>query len=121
MAKQMAKTLKKMAGVAVSILCAPLAPLVIAYYLLYARLLLHLSKKTRSETDHRKQSRVKTMLFLLSHLVALSSLNVPLAVAVFTKARGKLVSHVFATYVTLAFIAACELGSLKCPSPARSR
>jgi len=117
MAKQMAKTQKKMAGVVVSILCAPLAPLVIAYYLLYVYLL----KKTQSKTNHRKPSRVKTMLSLLAHLIALSSLNVPLAVAVFTKVKGKLVSHVFATYVTLAFIAACELGSLKCRSPARSR
>lgn len=117
MAKQMAKTLKKTTGVALSILCAPLAPLVIAYYLLYV----HLSKKTQSKTNHRKPSKVKTMLSLLSHLVALSSLNVPLAVAVFTKVKGKLVSHVFATYVTLAFIAACERASLKCPSPARSR
>jgi hypothetical protein len=113
----MVKTVKKMAGVALSILCAPLAPLVIAYYSLYVHLLPHLSKKT----NNRKPSRVKAMLSLLSHLVALSSLNVPLAVAVFTKVKGKLVSHVFATYVTLAFIAACELASLKCPSPARSR
>jgi hypothetical protein len=117
MAKQMEKTLKKVAGVAFSILCAPLAPLVIAYYSLYVHLLPHFSKKT----DNRKPSRAKTILSLLSHLIALSSLNVPLAVAIFTKVKGKLVSHVFATYVTLAFIAACERASLKCPSPARSR
>ena len=117
MKMSMKGVVKKVCGTAISILCAPLAPLVIAYYSIYVRV----SKKMQNNSDNRKPSKAKTILSLLAHLVAISALNTPLAVAVCMKTKGKLVSHIFALYVTLGFIAACELGSLKCRFPASSR
>jgi hypothetical protein len=117
----MKTVMKKACGIAVSILCTPLAPPVIAYYSLY----LFSLKKAQNGSDRPdrkdKTNKAKIILSLLSHLIAISALNAPLAVAIFTKAKSKLVSHIFATYVTLAFIAACELGMLKHPSLIRSR
>jgi tellurite resistance protein TehA-like permease len=115
------KAAKKALGAAISILCAPLAPFIIAYYWLYVRTLKKMQNDF-SDTDRGSEpSKAKVALSLLGHLIAISALNAPLSILILTKAKGKLASHVFATYVTLAFIAACELGQLKHRSPTRSR
>jgi len=122
---KMEKAMGRAFGIAMAVLCAPLALFVTARYMLtvYAP---KMCGKDYSGSEHKskgkgKTSRVRLALSLAYYLVALSALNIPAAVIQRTRAGGKVARHIYAMYVVMSIIAVFKMAALMRPSPARSR
>jgi hypothetical protein len=115
------KVWKRLFGIVIAVLCAPLAPLIIAHYMLTVYFTRDGKKDNNGSKPKRKPSKVKLAISLAYYLVALSSLNIIIAVIQRTGANWKVARHLYAMYVVIAIIATAKMAALMCPSSANSR
>jgi hypothetical protein len=108
---------KRLFGVVIAVLCAPLAPFVIARYMS----IVYFARSRDGSEQKSKPSRVKLVLSLLNSLVTLSSLNVIVGVIQRTKVNSKVARHLYAIYMATAIVAVFDMAALMRPSLDRSR